>query len=70
MEASPIRTQLHELYDTTVDLATSTEMSYCHVVEVFCEQFCVDLVEVSVPRSIVMEENVDIKEVLTLKRHQ
>jgi hypothetical protein len=58
IEVRHVRTQLHELYCTAVDLATSAEMSYCRVVEVFREEFCVDLVEVSVPRSIVMEGSV------------
>jgi hypothetical protein len=67
IEARHIRTQLHELHCTAVDLATSAEMSYCCVVEAFCEEFCVDLLDVSVPRSIVMGGSVGIKEVLALK---
>jgi hypothetical protein len=67
MEARHVRNQLYEFDCTAVDLTMSTEMSYCRAVEVFCKEFCVDPLEVSVARSIVMERSGDIKELLTLK---
>jgi hypothetical protein len=62
-----VRSQLYEFDCTAIDLMMSTEMLYCCTVEVSCKEFCVDLLEVSVARSIVMEGSDDIKELLTLK---